>query len=88
MKRRGKNRALVALQRSMLTAIWHMAATGEVYTDLGADYYRSRDPERTRRHAIAQLEALGYHVTLREAASSRSPRIKVSRELRQKSERV
>jgi transposase len=68
VKRRGKNRALVALQRSMLTAIWHMAATGEVYTDLGADYYRSRDPERTRRHAIAQLEALGYHVTLREAA--------------------
>jgi transposase len=67
VKRRGKNRALVALQRSMLTAIWHMAATGEVYNDLGADYYRTRDPERTRRNAIAQLEALGYNVILQEA---------------------
>lgn len=68
VRRRGKKRALVALQRSMLTAIWHMAQTGEVYTDLGADYFRARDPERTRRHAIAQLESLGYHVTLQEAS--------------------
>ena len=31
--RRGAQRALVALEHSILTAIWHMAATGEVYTD-------------------------------------------------------
>lgn len=68
VKRRGKKRALVALERSILTSIWHMAATGEVYNDLGADYYRRLDPNRTRRHAIAQLEALGYTVTLQEAS--------------------
>lgn len=65
--RRGRNRALVAVERSMLTAIWNMGTTGEVYTDLGADYHRTRQPDRTRRHAIAQLEALGYQVTLTEA---------------------
>jgi transposase len=68
VKRRGKQRALVALERSILTSIWHMAATGEVYRDLGADYYRRLDPDRTKRRAVAQLEALGYTVTLQEAS--------------------
>lgn len=68
LRRRGKKRALVALQRSILTAIWHMAATGEIYTDLGGDYYRTLDPDRARRRAIAQLHALGYTVTLQEAS--------------------
>jgi transposase len=68
VRRRGKKRALVALQRSILTSVWHMATTGELYNDLGADYYRSLNPDRTRRHAIAQLEALGYRVTLQEAS--------------------
>jgi len=68
LRRRGKKRALVAVQRSILTAIWHMATTGEVYTDLGADYYRTQNPDRTKRRAIAQLEALGYAVTLKEAS--------------------
>jgi transposase len=68
VRRRGKKRALVAVQRSILTSIWHMATTGEVYNDLGPDYYRSLNPARTKRHAIAQLEALGYTVTLQEAS--------------------
>jgi transposase len=68
VRRRGKKRAQVALQHSILTAIWHMATTGEVYTDLGADYYQTLDPARTKRHAIAQLEALGYQVILQEAS--------------------
>jgi transposase len=67
-RRRGKAKALVAIERTLLTTIWHMARTGEVYTDLGADYHRSIHPERTKRHAIAQLQALGYTVTLSEAS--------------------
>lgn len=67
VRRRGKKRALVAVERSILAAIWHMGTTGEVYTDLGADYHQRRAPERTKRHAIAQLKALGYDVTLKEA---------------------
>ena len=47
----------------MLVAIWHMARTGELYNDPGADYYERLYPDRTRRRAIAQLERLGYDVT-------------------------
>ena len=44
----------------MLTAYWHMFTTGETYTDLGADYFERRDPERL----IKRLVALGNTVTL------------------------
>lgn len=62
--RAGPNRANVAVQHSMIVTIWHMSGTGEVYRDLGADYHRTRNPELTKRRAIAQLEALGLAVTL------------------------
>lgn len=62
--RGGAKRANVAVQHAILVAIWHMARTGEVYTDLGADYHRTRNPHTTKRRAIAQLEALGYDVTV------------------------
>lgn len=62
--RAGTKRANVAIHHAMLDAIWHMSATGEVYNDLGADYHRRRRPEITKRRAIAQLEALGYTVTV------------------------
>jgi len=42
--RRGHLRALVAVQRSMLTAIWTVLTTGQPYTDPGADYYTRRRP--------------------------------------------
>ncbi len=64
----GHRRALVAVQHSMLVAYWHMFTTGETYRDLGGDYFRKRDPERQTRRLIAQLQALGHHVTLQPAA--------------------
>jgi transposase len=64
----GANRANVATQHAILVAIWHMGRTGEVYTDLGADYHRRHNPDRARRHAINQLEALGFRVTLEQAS--------------------
>ena len=66
--RRGGKRALVAIQHDMLVAIWHMARTGELYNDPGADYYERLYPDRTRRRAITQLERLGYDVTLTQAS--------------------
>lgn len=66
-RRRGATKALVATERTLLTVIWNMGTTGEVYIDPGADYYATRNPNRTKRHAIAQLQALGYHVELRPA---------------------
>ena len=67
--RRGANRASLAVAHSLLTAVWHMLQTGETYTDPGGDYYTRRDPERTTRRLIAQLERLGHTVTLQEGAA-------------------
>ena len=41
-----------------------MLSTAEHYTDLGGDYFRKRDPEKTTKRLIAQLEQLGHKVTL------------------------
>jgi transposase len=68
--RRGHKKALGAVKHSMLCAIWHMLATGETYRDLGGDYFTTRDPERQTRRLVKQLERLGHHVTLQEAAAA------------------
>jgi transposase len=62
--RRGHKKALGAVKHTILTNIWHMLTTGELYNDLGADYFRKRDPERITKRLIAQLESLGHKVTL------------------------
>jgi len=60
----GHGRALGAVKHSIICAIWHMLSTGELYRDLGGDYYRKRNPERQTRRLVAQLERLGHKVTL------------------------
>ena len=62
--RRGPMKANVAIQRTILVTIWHMAHTGALYDDPGADHYTRLHPERAKRRALHQLEAMGYHVTL------------------------
>ncbi len=62
--RRGKSKAIVAIEHTILIVIWNTAHTGALYDDPGADYYTSIQPQRTKRRAISQLEAMGYHVTL------------------------
>ena len=59
-----KQKAIVAVQHSMLTAVWHMLSNGTGYHDLGGDYYLRRDPDRERRRAVNALNKLGYIVTL------------------------
>lgn len=66
--RRGKSKAVVATQHTILVAIWHMAHTGALYDDLGADHYIRSQPLRTKRRAIRQLQDLGYTVTLQPAS--------------------
>jgi transposase len=60
----GHGRALGAVKHSIICACWHMLTTGELYNDLGGDYYSRRDPTRQTRRLIAQLERLGHTVTL------------------------
>lgn len=62
--RRGPKKANVAIQHSMLIAIWHMGTTGTLYDDPGADYFTRLDPGRAKKRAIHQLETMGYRVTL------------------------
>jgi len=62
--RRGPMKANVAIQHSILVAIWHMGHTGELYNDPGADYFTRLHPERAKNRALHQLEAMGYRVSL------------------------
>src|SRR6266566_584002 len=69
-RRRGKLKALVAIARSILVIVWHLLADRNTrYQDLGAGYHATRiDKDRKTRNHIRQLEALGYTVTLTQAA--------------------
>jgi len=64
--RRGHKKALGAVKHSILIACWHMLSTGELYVDLGGDFFRQRDPERLTKRLVAQLQALGHQVVLEE----------------------
>ncbi|HEY2502148.1 MAG TPA: IS110 family transposase [Mycobacterium sp.] len=65
MARRGRKRALVALQHSILIAVWHMFTTDMAYRDLGANYFLERAGKaRATKRLIGQLNHLGYQVTL------------------------
>ena len=68
--RRGHKKALGAVKHSIIIACWHMLSTGELYNDLGGDYFRKRDPQRTTKRLVTQLEALGHTVTLQEAVAA------------------
>jgi len=62
---RGKKRALVAVEHSILVAVWHILTRDTPYQDLGADHFinRIRKSRQTRR-LVGQLTQLGYDVTL------------------------
>lgn len=69
-RRRGPNKATVAVAHSILTVLWHlMANPDQRYHDLGGDYFERRhDPQRQADRLVRQLEQLGYHATLEPAA--------------------
>ncbi|MFF0149185.1 hypothetical protein [Amycolatopsis sulphurea] len=60
--RLGKRKALVAVEHSMLTAVWHMLTNNADYHDLGGDYFARLDPERAMRRITRQANALGFTV--------------------------
>ena len=75
----GHGRALGAVKHSMLCACWHILTTGELYTDLGGDYYARRNPERQTNRLIAQLERLGHKVTLETLTQAARANVTVTR---------
>jgi transposase len=71
VRRIGKLKALVAIDRSILVIIWHLLADRSArYHDLGAGHFDNHiDKARKTRGHIRQLEALGYTVTLTPVAA-------------------
>jgi transposase len=59
----------MAAGHSMLVIAWHLLTDDCDYQDLGGDYFVRRDTDRQRRRAVAQLQALGYRVTLEPLAA-------------------
>jgi len=59
-RRRGKQRAIVAVGNSVLTIVWHLLADPQArYQDLGPDFYWSKVNQRRReRDLVRQLEHL------------------------------
>ena len=66
--RRGAKRAAVAVAHSMIVIIYHMLREGTAYQDLGSNHFDELNRNATVRRAVKRLEALGYKVTLEEAA--------------------
>jgi len=69
-RRIGKQKAQVAVARSILVIVWNLLADPtRRYDDIGPEFYDNRiGPERRKRNHIRQLESLGYTVTLTEVA--------------------
>jgi len=67
-RRIGKKKAAVAVAHSILVICWHLLANDCDYADLGGNFFTRRNVDRQRDRLIAQLQGLGYRVTLDKAA--------------------
>lgn len=67
-RRRGHQRAVVAVAHQILTIAYHILARETTYEELGPDDFQQRHRERNARRHVRQLEQLGYRVTLAPAA--------------------
>jgi transposase len=69
-KRRGSNKATVAVAHSILDVAWHLLTNGTLYNDPGAQFFESRhDPEVEAKRLQRKIEALGFEVNLTHAAA-------------------
>ena len=70
-RRRGKQKAIVAVGRSILVIVWHLLSDPPVdFVDLGPNFYDTRGgTQRAVRNHVHRLQALGYTVTLNPIAA-------------------
>lgn len=64
--RRGKKKAIVALEHSILIMAYHMIQDKQPYRELGNDYFDKRRPESTAKRLVKRLEHLGFQVSLQQ----------------------
>ena len=62
--RRGKNRAIIAVARTMLQSAWHILSKDIEYRELGGNYFDKLNHEKTRNYFVKRLQRLGYRVEL------------------------
>lgn len=60
--RLGKQKTIVAVEHSILIAVWHILTDDVDYQDLGGDFFTKQDPERAIRRIIRQANVLGLTV--------------------------
>ena len=64
-KRRGPNKAAVAVAHSMLYTIWNLLSTGEIYQDPGPNYFNDLyDSAKQVKKMTDKIKQLGYEVTV------------------------
>jgi transposase len=64
--RRGKKKAIVALEHTILVMAYHMIKRNEPYHELGGNYFDNRRPEVTAKRLVKRLEQLGFSVALQQ----------------------
>jgi transposase len=69
-RRRGQQKAVVAVAHRVLVILYHMLRDHRPYSDLGADYFDQLDRQRAERHHVRRLQQLGYTVTLTPASAA------------------
>jgi transposase len=69
-KRRGPNKATIAVAHTLTVAVWHMLRTSTGWQDLGADFFqKDLDNDRQTMRLVAKLKALGHQVVLTPTAA-------------------
>ncbi len=68
--RRGKKKAIVAVEHSILVMAYHIIKRQEPYRELGGNYFDNRRPEATAKHLVKRLEQLGYEVTIQQPSAN------------------
>ncbi len=61
---RGHKLAIVAIAHQLLVSVWHVLSKKESFRDLGADYYKRRNPKARINYLVRQLKELGVEVPL------------------------
>jgi transposase len=64
--RRGKKKAIVAVEHSILIIAYHIIQDKTPYHELGSDYFDKRRPETTAKRLVKRLEHLGFQVALQQ----------------------
>ena len=62
--RRGAKKAIGALAASLLTIVYHMLVSGELYHDLGPDHFDRRAKATQTKRLVTRLQNLGYAVQI------------------------